>query len=200
MKNYLCIDGKKIELTPEQVKQLTSVPEPVAKLSNDGKIATIGEHEFIVLENNEEKGIISLLLKDLLCNSRFGDNCDFEDSEIKEKLKEFADNIANLIGEDNILTHDVDLTTDDGLKYYGETTAKMSLLTCNMYRKYAELIDKYKLNKYWWLVTPYSAPSHYESSLVKCVAPSGYLSYGSSNDYGDGVRPFCILKSNIFVS
>jgi N4-gp56 family major capsid protein len=84
----------------------------------------------------------------------------------------------------------------DGGDKYGKMTSKVSLTTLDFYRSNRKIFDKHKLDKYYWLATPDSN----DNSLVLCVAPSGYVRYG--NIYGDsiGVRPFCILKSNIFVS
>jgi hypothetical protein len=94
----------------------------------------------------------------------------------------------------------VDLTSDDGLKDYGKIRRRASLLTADLYRRYVEILDKHKIDKWWWLATPHSTARHENASWVKCVAPSGY--FGSDNYCGGGcgVRPFCILKSNIFVS
>lgn len=112
---------------------------------------------------------------------------------------DFGCEIANIIGKDNLIEHTVDLTADDGLKCYGKIKRRMSLITANLYRRYVEIIDKYKLNYCWWTVTAYSTPKHNHTSWVKCVSP-----YGSVGDNGCngnfGVRPFCILNSNIFVS
>ena len=199
MKNYLCINGKKSELTKEQLKQLGIVVEPIASLSKDGTIAKIGEYEFIVLKNDGNQ--VQLLLKDTLCNKTFdSDSNNFAQSDIREYLDDFADKLAEIVGEENIIEHTVDLTADDGLKCYGECDCRVSLLTAQMYRENVYTIDKFKINKWWWLATAYSTPKHDCETWVKCVSPFGRI----LNDYYDfnyiGVRPFCILKSNIFVS
>ena len=93
----------------------------------------------------------------------------------------------------------LDLTADDGLKCYGSVERKAALLTANMCRKYVETLDKYKIDKWWWTSTAYSTPKHDDSSWIKCVSPRGYVNLGSYY-FNYGVRPFCILKSNIFVS
>ena len=96
------------------------------------------------------------------------------------------------------MTHTVDLTADDGLKDYGTINTKMSLLTAQMYREYVYTIDKYKIKKWWWLVTPYSTPTHEDSIWVKCVSPGGFVGDGECNYGIYCVRPFCIVKSCIF--
>ena len=203
MTNYICINGKKIELTAEQIAQLTGGEcASTVKLSDipEGETFKLGEYEFVVLEHNN--GTAKVLLKDALCKSAFSDeDCDFKKSKVKNILEEFCDKIATLInGIDNIIPHLVDLTSNDGLKDYGETTERISLLTTDMARKYVQILDKHKLDAWWWLVTPYSTPTHGYSEYVCCESPRGNI----SNHYyyiGDGgVRPFCILNSDIFVS
>ena len=200
MKNYLCIDGKKIELTQEQLQQLGIIKESVASLSADGKIAKIGEYEFIVLKNDGER--VELLLKEPLGeDTTFGDTCDFKTSKVKGILDEFAKEIEKLVGADNLLEHTVDLTALDGLKDYGSMNTKMSLLTVAQAQEHVETLDEFKYDGWWWLVTPWSTPKHGYSSTVTCVAPSGGIN-GSNGDYfiNGGVRPFCVLKSSIFQS
>ena len=108
--------------------------------------------------------------------------------------------ICTAVGEDNVVSHTVDLTSDDGLKDYGKVERRCSLLTADMYRRYIDILDKFKPDSWWWLATPHSTKRHENDSWVKCVSPSGFIFYGGFYFRGSGVRPFCILKSNIFVS
>ena len=198
-KNYLCINGKKIELTKEQLKQLGIEQEPIATLSEDGKTAKVGEYEFIVLKNDGEN--IELLLKGIIENIQFdSESNNFAESSIREYLNKFADKLAGVIGEENIVKHTVDLTTDDGLKCYGSCECRVSLLTAQMYREHVYTIDEFKIDKWWWLATAYSTPKHDDNDWVVCVSPRGDIVYDGYCNYDGGVRPFCILKSNIFVS
>ena len=203
MKNYLCIDGNKTELTEEQIEEIKKIViSDRVKLSDKavGDTFKIGEYEFIVLEHSKET--TAVILKDLLETTKFSNtDCNFKSSIVKTKLEAFADKISSVIGTDNIITHTVDLTANYGLKDYGKTTAKMSLLTADLYRRYVEILDNFKPDKWWWLSTPYSTSKHGYTQYVLCVSPSGDIDYYCYyyDDY-TGVRPFCILNSNIFVS
>jgi hypothetical protein len=201
MENYIMLNGQKIDLTEAQVAEIersfgvanVALAEiPVAETFK------IGKYEFIVLEQfGDRTAVISKAL--LHENEKFGDNNNFIDSNIDKICAKFADEIENIIGNEKLIVHTVDLTSDDGLKCYGATERKMSLLTAEFYRRYVDTLDKHKVNKWWWLVTPYSTPKHDGDDWIKCVAPSGRI--GSSRyDGNSGVRPFCILDSNIFVS
>ena len=198
-KNYICINGKKTELTKEQLKQLGIIAE-TCYLSEDGKIAHIGEYEFIVIKTDEKLGTTELLLKDKLGEDmEFGSNNDFRTSGLKKVLDKFADEISGIVGEENLVEHIVDLTADDGLKCYGTIKAKMSLFTAQMVRENVEILDEFKLDEWWWTCTPYSTPKHESASWIKCVSPLGSISL-SICDIDYAVRPFCIVKSSIFVS
>lgn len=202
--NYIMLNGTKINLTDEQVEEIKrtfSVNQ--IKLSDiaEGETFKVGNYKFIVLEHMEDK--TAVILKDLLeTNMKFGDTNNFSDEGcvVRKRLEEYVSELEGIVGEENLITHDVDLTADDGLKDYGITTAKVSLLTCNLYRKYVEILDNYKVEKWWWLVTPFSTPKHDPDNWVKAVAPSGYVSNFHYYVISNGVRPFCIFKSNIFVS
>jgi hypothetical protein len=118
---------------------------------------------------------------------------------VEDICNEFAEELAGIVGADNVLLHDVDLTSDDGLKDYGVVKRRVSLLTADMYRQFVDILDEHKIDAWWWLATPYSTPRHEHTIWVKCVSPSGGIDFGSYSDVR-GVRPFCILNSNIFVS
>ena len=201
MSNYICINNQRIELTDEQVERIKgSFGLSAVKLADVpvGKIVKIGSHEMIVLEHT--CGATKLIRKDLLHESmEFGSNNNYDGSNVDKACEVFADEIAGIVGEGNIVCHEVDLTSDDGLKDYGVVNRQASLITADMYRHFVEILDGFKVDGYWWLATPHSTERHGNSSWVKCVSPSGHFILGIFiNDYG--VRPFCILKSDIFVS
>ena len=202
MKNYICINDQKIEMTTEQLEliRVALAPNKKNRLRDIvvGDTFKIGEHELVVLEQSGDTAAV--IRKDLLEKSmKFGSNNNFDGSDVDRKCSAFAQEIAAIIGEKNIVEHTVDLTSDDGLKDYGKVRRKASLLTAELYRRYVEILDKHKIKKWWWLATPFSTPKHDGASWVKCVAPSGFVNYVYYGN-GRGVRPFCILKSDIFVS
>ena len=201
MKNYICINNQKVELTDAQIEQLRSgFGLPAVKLQDlaPGDTFKLGEHEFIVLEHcGEDTAVIRkhLLTEELA----FGKNNNYNGSDVETRCNAFAVEIASIIGEDNVLLHTVDLTSDDGLKDYGMVERFASLLTADRYRRYVEILDQHPIKVYWWLATAYSTPRHDDEAWVKCVSPSGRIYHDRyRNDIG--VRPFCILKSHIFVS
>ena len=200
MKNYISINGVKTELTQEQVEQIrASFGLASVRLSSVavGDTVKIGDHELIVLEQSGDT--TAVICKDFIDTCAFGSSNNYDGSDVDKLCSEFATKLAKVIGEDNMILHTVDLTSDDGLKDYGSVKRFASLLTAELYRRYVYTLDKYKPDAWWWLATPYSTPTHGYESTVDCVSPRGFIGrdcYGFVN----GVRPFCILNSNIFVS
>lgn len=204
MKNYISINGMQIELTEDQVKQIVDAygngRTNQIQLSEVpvGETFRIGEHEFIVLEQAE--GQAAAILKGLLDETTFGSNNNYDGSNVDKACCNFAEKLSALVGEENLLTHTVDLTSDDGLKDYGTIQRRVSSITAEMYRRFVDILDKYKPDEWWWLATPFSTEKHENSNWVKCVSPSGYVFNDLYYNCDYGVRPFCILKSTIFVS
>jgi len=199
--NYISVNGKRIELTEEQVRQIVDAHiKDQIQLSEvpAGEIVRIGEYEFIVLEqmDTETAGILKDLLEEEIS---FGSGNHYKDSNVDKACCKFAPLIAAIIGDDNLVDHKVDLTADDGLEDYGMITRRVSSLTANQYRRYVEILDQHKPDSWWWLATPFSTKRHDNDVWVKCVSPSGCINRNRYNDVL-GVRPFCIFKSSIFES
>ena len=202
MTNYIKLNGKKIELNDTQVEEIKrSFGISGQRLSAiaEGGMFKVGKHEFAVLEHLD--GYTVVIKKNKYGEDvKFGKNNNYDGSNVDEICDRFADEIAAIIGAENMLEFDLDLTANDGMKCYGSIKRRMALRTADMQRKYAYIFDK--LPKFWeWLSTAYSTPKHENSTGVECVSPFGGIGFGGSSccDF-NGVRPFCILKSDIFVS
>lgn len=162
---------------------------------NVGEIFKTATKEFIVLEHFEN-GTTALLQKDFWKYARFDDKTsNFAESEICKDLNtNYYKGLAEEIGEENIVEHDVDLTMNTGHKDYGKCKAKISLITEDNFRKYVEILDKYNPEEWWWTAT---ADSRQYPSFVRCVGSDGALDGRiCCDDYG-GVRPFAIVSSTI---
>ena len=205
MKNYLCFNGRKIELTAEQCAQIlaeTFAPASDRKLSEYAPKETVkvGPYEMVVLDQTGDTTV--LICKEPLPGDKaFGETNNYNGSYADEFCNQFAEEIAVIVGEENLVWHTVDLTTDDGLKDYGTCERKGFLLTTEEQHRYVDVLDEHKVGRRCWLATALTTKKHGDDRCVKCVAPPGYF-YGSCCDIGriSGVRPACILKSDIFVS
>lgn len=163
-------------------------------------VINYGGLDCIVLDVEQDK--ILVLAKESIGNMPFdegnsnnfpkGTLCKYLNDEFIKKLKaDGADTSA-------LIPTTIDLTSDDGLKDYGETTQKIFLLTCDMYRKYRSVIPN--LDDWWWLATAYSTESNGYAYGARHVGSGGSL--GGRNAYSGriGVRPAFYLKSSILES
>lgn len=163
-------------------------------------VINYGGLDCIVLDVEQDK--ILVLAKESIGNMPFdegnsnnfpkGTLCKYLNGEFIKKLK------ANGADTSALIPTTIDLTSDDGLKDYGETTQKIFLLTCDMYRKYRSVIPN--LDDWWWLATAYSTESNGYANNARYVDSDGSLDDGAAY-YGDiGVRPAFYLKSSILES
>lgn len=164
-----------------------------------GEVVTIAGHELVVLEQMD--GATALIRKDCFeDSSAFGsENNNYADSIVDCLCQDFANRLTDAIGAENVLEHDVDLTALTGVKDYGSIRRHASLLTLKKYQRYVDILDRHKPDQWWWLSTASGTKRHENERWAVCVSPSGGISNGSCSN-GNGVRPFCILKSDIFVS
>ena len=187
-----------VELTEKELKALLGKAN-LKELGNvaPGKVIKIGNLEFIVFK--QLGGETGLLWRYALDERRKfdDDTVNYAESSIRKYLNtEVYEMLAAEVGAENIVEHAVDLTTEDGLKVYGSVTDKVSLITEQMYKENRDVIGP-NLDKWWLLATACSKQDL--CGCVRVVGGSGVL--GCTGYYRDGgVRPFCILKSNILVS
>lgn len=163
-------------------------------------VINYGGLDCIVLDVEQDK--ILVLAKESIGNMPFdegnsnnfpkGTLCKYLNGEFIKKLK------ANGADTSALIPTTIDLTSDDGLKDYGETTQKIFLLTCDMYRKYRSVIPN--LDDWWWLATAYSTESNGYAYGARGVGSDGGLDYGSAYRGDIGVRPAFYLKSSILES
>lgn len=166
---------------------------------NPGDIfQTTGKRKYNVLEQcGDTTKIISLdVVKE---NVKFGDNTNYNKSNVKkmcdtEILKDFEEEF----GAENIEEHTVDIITVDGQKI-GVVKCKVRPLTFDEARKYTELTPNDELDDSYWTCSAWSTEERGWKYTFAVVSPSGYVDY-TYCFCSSGVRPVCILKSNLFVS
>ena len=165
----------------------------------DGETFKIGEMEFIKFP--EKDGKTPVVMKNIAFRSRFGGTNNFKESDILQRMKEeILPGIVEAIGEENLCSITTDLTSLDGLKDYGAAESLIALPTLDFYRENAEIFQAHKLNRWWWLATPWRTPTNDDDWCVLCVSPSGFIGSSGYFNGNNGVRPFLIFKSCIFGS
>ena len=183
-----------IEVPESKLKDLFGTNFGKVQLSTlkAGETFSTGDHEWVVLEQSGDT--TAVIHKDCLEQlRRFDENSNnWITSEIRKWLNgEFAEEI----GEDNLIEHTPDLSTDDGTDAYGTCKDKVSLISCGAYRKYRKFIPK--TDKWYWTLTAVSSEEY--TRFVRFVGSYGTLNGSDVDGNIGGVRPFCIFKSNIYV-
>ena len=164
----------------------------------NGNTFNIGNYKLIKFSDNDGKSIV--VFADTVFDERFGDDNNFSKSKILKRLNdEILPEIIKVVGEDNVLEFETDLTSLDGLKTHGTMKSKISIPTFDFYRNNVHIFDEYKIPKYWWLATPDTTSEHYNNRWIVCVSPVGIMNIDYYyDDYG--VRPILIFNSSISVS
>lgn len=164
-----------------------------------GKFET-GIGRFIVLEQKEDSTAViteNLYREDV----KFDDDCtEYRKSSLRELCEgEILNEFSDEFGKENICTNGAGLVTVDGQEVFGKLLTKVRPLTFDEAREYNDLLVNKDLPDWYWTCTPWSTKERGWDYSVAVVSPSGSI----LSDYylsSRGVRPFCILKSNIFVS
>lgn len=160
--------------------------------------AEIGK--MIVLGHDEASGTTKVIQDDFLAEDVVfdGDSPDYTKSDLKVLFDgEITVAYANCFG-DALVEHEVHLLSVD-MQEYGSFKCKVRPITFDEAREYNNLLVKRELEGWWWTCTPWSTADRGWKYSVTVVSPSGNVSHGRCNHFR-GVRPVCILKSNIFVS
>lgn len=164
-----------------------------------GKFDT-GIGRFIVLEQKEDCTVViteNLYREDV----KFDDDCtEYRKSSLRELCEgDILNEFSEEFGKENICTNEAGLVTVDGQEVFGKLLTKVRPLTFDEAREYNDLIVNKDLPDWYWTCTAWSTKERGWEYSVAVVSPSGVIiSNGCIFSYG--VRPFCILKSNIFVS
>ena len=195
--------SKELELARELVKRLEEAERnEKVRLSelNPGDVFKIGEHDFIVLKHDcDTTTVISKCF--MAENVVFDENTrDYNKSNLKKVIEnEIQPIIESEVGSKNLVEHEVELTSVDIQREFCNCSCKVRPITFDEAREYNNFLADKNLDDWWWTCTPWSAADRGMKYSIAVVSPSGCIDYGSCN-VCYGVRPVCILKSNIFVS
>lgn len=170
-----------------------------------GSRFTYGGLEWVVLAHNPQKKAVLVLAADVL-KTESGETRympfdeenknDFAASSVRAFLnRDFMEELA-AAGADKeaFLPLALDLTSDDGLKDYGIDRVTIGIYTDQIYREFRNIIPP--ASDWHWTATPSSGYSY----VVRYVSSSGALYNNYAYNGSRGVRPLCVLKSDILVS
>lgn len=191
----------KIKRKPDGSQTIEIYDKYSEKLKNlkPGERFKIADWDFIVLEH-DERGTLAISNDLLAENEEFGETRNYKESNVKKVIEEkILPIVENAVGKDNVISHSVNLTSVDMQNEFGEVECRMRPISFDEARQYNELLVNKKPSDWYWTLTPWSTEERGWKYSIAVVSPSGGFSHGSYG-FSDGVRPVCILNSNIFVS
>ena len=147
--------------------------------------------EWIVLDNNVDGGVLAILTSawndEEYCFDDDGCN-NYEKSSLRRKL---LNELLPVLGEDNLIPHEVDLVADNGDDRYGKVTDRVFILSCDEYRKYRKHVPL--LPEWMWTCTPWYISYAGNSYDVRGVDVTGTLNNGNASN-SRGVAPACVFN------
>lgn len=195
--------SKELELARELVKQLEEAERANrVQLSelDPGDVFKIGENDFIVLEHHYDTTTViskGFMAENVVFDE---DTRDYNKSNLKKVIEnEIQPIIESEVGVENLVEYDNSLLSVDNQKEFEPCRVKVMPPDFGFVRRFNNLIVNKDLDYWWWTCTPWSTADRGLKYSIAVVSPSGLIYYHGC-DYGGGVRPVCILKSNIFVS
>lgn len=195
--------SKALEVARELVRQLEEAERKnKVELSTlaPGDVFEIGKNDFIVLEQIGAE--VKIISKNFMAKNVVYDETsrDYNKSNLKEMIEDkIQPIIESEVGENNLVEHTVELTSVDMQHEFDDCKCKVRPITFDEARKYNNLLPNKDLDDWWWTCTPWSTEERGCSYSIAVVSSAGNIVSRNCRNYG-GVRPVCILKSNIFVS
>lgn len=154
-------------------------------------------YEWIVLDNNVDGGVLAIMAS--AWNSEEysfdDDGCNnYAKSSLRRKL---LNELLPVLGEDNLIPHEVDMVADNGDDRYGTVADRVFILSCDEYRKYRKHIPL--LPEWMWTCTPWYISDTGNGNIVRGVIADGNLNSDSAYNSG-GVAPACIFNPEKLVA
>lgn len=173
--------------------------ESELKMNENISVLSAGERfsfkgfDWIVLDNNMDGGVLAIMAsawnRKKYCFDEDGNN-NYAKSSLRRKL---LNELLPILGEDNLIPHEVDLVADNGDDRYGKIMDRLFILSCDEYRKYRKNVPL--LPGEIWTCTPWYILDTGNGSSVRGVDITtgrlgGHYVY---NSYG--VAPACVFNS-----
>lgn len=97
----------------------------------------------------------------------------------------------DLLDRKHLIKQTSDLIADNGDKRYGMSEDYVTILSCDQYRKYRDLVPLFE--EWMWTLTPWSCDTGYASN-GRSVNSIGNV-YGNYAHFSHGVAPACVFSS-----
>lgn len=110
----------------------------------------------------------------------------------KSSLRRVLNNdFLELLDKKHLVMQTSDLIADNGDKAYGTSEDYVTILSCDQYRKYRDIVPLFE--EWMWTLTPWSCNTS-NSNNVRIVRTTGYVSNDNAHS-SNGVAPACLFSS-----
>lgn len=167
-----------------------------------------GEHfmfkgfEWVCLDpHHPDGGVLAIMAKpwrnnlSFCSDERYADEKGNWNNYLTSSLRKKVLGLVEVIGSDNLITHEVDLVADNGDRAYGTVQDFVFILTCDEYHKYRDYIPHYVIPI--WTATPWCCGNKYSdvgiANVVRFVNAVGWVGSHCAH-CGDAVAPACVLN------
>ena len=113
---------------------------------------------------------------------------DWRNSSLRRVL---ANDFLPLLDKKHLVKQMSDLIADNGDKAYGTSEDYVTILSCDQYRKYRELVPLF--DEWMWTLTPWSCDTS-SANGVRGVHTGGTI-YNLNANGSNGVAPVCLFSS-----
>lgn len=191
----------RIKTNPDGSKTIEIQDNTKDRLKNlkPGEHFKIADWDFIVLQHDDRGTLV--IFNDLLDeNERFGNTRDYKESNIRKAIEEkILPVMEGAIGKENIVDHYVCFTSVDMQNEFTGMMCRMRPISFDEAREFNELLVNRELHDWYWTLTPWSTKERGWGYSMVVVSPTGEFDRNVCK-CSNGVRPVCILNSDIFVS
>lgn len=147
--------------------------------------------EWIALDDNVEGGVLAIMAHAWNKERyRFDEGCcnNYAKASLRRNL---LDELLPVLGEDNLIPHEVNLVADNGDDRYGTVTDKVFILSCDEYRKYRKNVPL--IHEWMWTCTPWNVLTTTYLNSIRSVSETGYL-YSEEGNEVNGILPACVFN------
>ena len=169
-----------------------TAPTKPVKYTNPGEHFTYNGLEHVIL--GEEQGGILAIRAEVLDKEKPFDKNNKNDWRIASLRVGLNENEIKNYNKGDLLPFVSDLTADNGDKSYGTCKDYLFALSCDLIRKYRDLIPKYKTDGIVTL-TPWMCGTN--ANFVRFLVSNGFLSNDTARR-SFGVAPACLFNPSIF--
>lgn len=183
-------DSNAVDTLNEIKKVISKSEKPDFSQIKDGERFMYHGIEFVRL-GLEQGGILCMTTKPIF-KEAFDNDCynNWAKSSIRKNLNAV---FLPLMDENDLLPFESDLTADNGDTAYGKCVGKIGILSCDLYRKYRNIVPLF--DEWMWTCTPWHCDAHNYGNArgVRLVGSDGTV-YNHSAYVAYGLAPACIFR------